>query len=177
MTTSSTYRHVLKANNDDVIDIQARSMREKLLFFGFAEPQTPDERRSENWIHPQLNYCEKELTILNASANIKIEHAHRIGRFEHAEMRPIVVKFNHYHDKLSVKQKCLDSQKATGENERSQIGVSEQFPKAIQDKRKQISPFLVKAKRDSISQTCHMINCISTTECILFSQLLSQGIL
>ena len=92
-------------------------------------------------------------------------------------MRPIVVKFNHYHDKLSVKQKCLDSQKATGENERSQIGVSEQFPKAIQDKRKQISPFLVKAKRDSISQTCHMINCISTTECILFSQLLSQGIL
>jgi len=48
-----------------------------------------------------------------------------------------------------LNKSVLIPKKATGENERSQIGVSEQFPKAIQDKRKQISPFLVKAKRDS----------------------------
>ena len=63
-------------------------------------------------------------------------------------MRPIVVKFNRYPDKLSVQQKCLDSQKANGENQRSQIRVSEQFPKVIQDKRKQLIPYLVKAKQD-----------------------------
>ena len=39
-----------------------------------------------------LNYCAKELKIPNASANIKIERAHIILRFEHAKMRPIVVK-------------------------------------------------------------------------------------
>ena len=108
----------LKAINDDVIDLQARSMRDNLLFFGFAEPQTPDDRRPENCAESILNYCEKELNIPNASANIKLERAHRIGRYEHAKIRPIVVKFNHYPDKVSVKQKCLESQKANGENQR-----------------------------------------------------------
>jgi len=138
----------LKAINDDVIDLQARSMRDNLLFFGFAEPQTPDDRRSENCAESILNYCEKELNIPNASSNIKLERAHRIGRYEHAKIRPIVVKFNHYPDKVSVKQKCLESQKANGENQRPQIRVSEQYPKVIQDKRKQLIPYLVKAKRD-----------------------------
>ena len=36
-----------------------------------------------------------------------------------------------------------------GRTKDPKIRVSEQFSKAIQDKRKQISPFLVKAKRDS----------------------------
>jgi len=38
----------LKAINDDVTDLEARSMRDNILFFGVAEPQTPDDRRSEN---------------------------------------------------------------------------------------------------------------------------------
>ena len=38
----------LKAINDDVTDLQARSMRDNILFFGVAEPQTSDDRRSEN---------------------------------------------------------------------------------------------------------------------------------
>ena len=48
----------LKAINDDVIDLQASWMSDNLLFFGFAEPQTPDERRSENCAESVLNYCE-----------------------------------------------------------------------------------------------------------------------
>ena len=109
-------------------------MRDNLLFFGFAEPQTPDDRRSENCAESIHNYCP------NASANIKLERAHRIGRYEHAKIRPIVVKFNHYPDKVSVKQKCLESQNANGENQRPQIRVSEQYPKVIQDKKKQLIP-------------------------------------
>ena len=53
-----------------------------------------------------------------------------------------------YPDKLIVKQECLDSQKANGENKRSQLRVSEHFLKAIQDKGRQLIPYLVKAKQD-----------------------------
>ena len=84
----------LKTINEDVIDLPARSMRDNILVFGFAEPQTPDDRRSEHCAESTLNYCEKEPNILNSSPNIEIERSHRIGRCELAKMRPVVVKYN-----------------------------------------------------------------------------------
>lgn len=136
----------LKSINEDVVDLQARSMRDNLLFFGFAEPPSAEERRSENCTQTFHKYCEKELNIPDASSAIKIERAHRIGRYDSSKPRPIVVKFNHYPDKLLVKQKCSDLQRNS--ETRSQIRVSEQFPKLIQDKRRQLIPVLIKAKQD-----------------------------
>ena len=57
------------------------------------------------------------------------------GLFEH-DKRPIVAKFNYYQDKLVVKKRAFD----TLDRSTSKFGVSDQFPKVIQDRRKSLIP-------------------------------------
>lgn len=127
---------------EEMVDLQSRSMRDNLLFFGFSEPATFDERRSEDCARKILNFCAETLKIENAHSEIKIERAHRVGKYVSQKSRPIVVKFNHYPDKTKIKSKAFTELKD------SNYRVSEQFPKAIQDRRKQLIPVMVKAKQD-----------------------------
>ncbi|XP_060585205.1 uncharacterized protein LOC132741129 [Ruditapes philippinarum] len=158
----------LKSVSEDVTDLQSRSMRDNLLFFGFEEGKTPDDRRTENCTKLILDFLSNSLKIPEAHVAIKIERAHRLGyKYEIGKSRPIVVKFNHYPDKLLVKQlshefnqsfgKGKSDENSTGENnstnnsyhvQRPKIRVSEQYPKIIQDRRKMLIPTLIKAKED-----------------------------
>ena len=119
-------------------------MRDNLIFFGFEECRTFDERMNENCIDKILSFCEKGLNLENVrnSVKLELERAHRIGKFTAAKNRPIVVKFNSYQDKLSVKKRAFDQLKD------SQFRVSEQFPKVIQERRKTLIPHLIKAKQE-----------------------------
>ncbi|XP_053406562.1 uncharacterized protein LOC128559296 [Mercenaria mercenaria] len=151
----------LKSVSEDVTYLKSRSMRDNLLFFGFDECKTPQERNAENCTDLILDYCKETLKIPDAQAAIKIERAHRLGyRYDRNKTRPIVVKFNHYPDKVLVKQKAHEalqsflSAKNASSNQtgasasptRPKIRVSEKFPKIIQDRRKALIPILVKAK-------------------------------
>ena len=127
---------------EEIIDLQGRSMRDNLIFFGFEECRTFDERMNENCIDKILSFCEKELNLENVRNSVKLERAHRIGKFTTAKNRPFVVKFNSYQDKLSVKKRAFDQLKD------SQFRVSEQFPKVIQERRKTLIPHLIKAKQE-----------------------------
>ena len=117
-------------------------MRDNLIFFSFEECRTFDERMNENCIDKILSFCEKELNLENIHNSVKLERAHRVGKFTAAKNRPIVVKFNSYQDKLSVKKRAFDQLKD------SQFRVSEQFPKVIQERRKTLIPHLIKAKQE-----------------------------
>ena len=86
---------------EDVLDVQSRSMRDNLLFHGVPECDSFDQRKEEKCDEKIINLCDQTLHIENAG-NIKIERAHRMGRYTAGRTRPIVVKFNHYPDKVRV---------------------------------------------------------------------------
>ena len=149
-TTSKTsivnQHEKLQAENarlsESIIDLQARSMRDNLLFYNFPECSTGDERSSEKCTNKVLEFCENTLGIENASVNIKLDRAHRIGRYDPGKKRPIVAKFNYHQDKISVKFRAKDKLA------HSDYGVGDQFPKAIQDRRRELIPLLVQAKKE-----------------------------
>ena len=78
----------------------------------------------------------------NARSEIKIDRAHRIGNYDRGSCRPIVAKFNYFQDKMKIKQQMLDNPRASNKR------VSDQFPRAIQERRKILIPYLVKARSD-----------------------------
>lgn len=100
-----------------IVDLQARSMRDNLLFFNMPEH---DKENTTELIHELL---EKKLEIHDARNRVKIDRSHRIGRKRegHWKPRPIVVKFNYHQDREHVR---LNAKKLKGTN----IGISEQFP-------------------------------------------------
>jgi len=89
---------------EELVDIKTQSMRVNLLFFDFDEEITFDYRKSEDCCAKIKMFCKKNLGILDASSSIKIDRAHRIGKFTPGSKRPIVAKLNFYQDKLLIKQ-------------------------------------------------------------------------
>lgn len=133
----------LKRVNEDIIDLQSRSMRDNLLFFGHTECSSVEERRHEDCTKTILDFCKDTLKIEDAATRFKIERAHRVGVYDNTKTRPIVIKFSHYPDKMFVKQKASEVLKG-----RKDFRVSDQFPKAIQDRRKILGDVMMKARED-----------------------------
>ena len=102
---------------DKVIDIQARSMCDNLLFFNM--PENEGENTTE-MIHHLL---ESKMEVEDARNKLKIDRSHRIGKKKagNNRPRPIVVKFNYHQDREFVR---INTKKLKG----TKIGISEQFP-------------------------------------------------
>ena len=99
-------------------------------------------RSSEDCAKVVLDFCSDTLQMADAPATIKLDRAHRLGRYSPDKKRPIVAKFNFYQDKLSVKKQAYDLLK------HSNFGVGDQFPKPIQERRRKLIPIMIKAKND-----------------------------
>ncbi|XP_052762065.1 uncharacterized protein LOC128204704 [Mya arenaria] len=121
--------------NNEIQDLKCRSMRDNLL-----SHKIPEER-DENCEHKVLKLIEEKLKVTNASTDIRIQRAHRIGAFNAVKTRPIVVKFAFYPDRERVRQ-------AARQVKDDSIGVSEQFPREIMDKRRKLVPIMLKARED-----------------------------
>ncbi|XP_028394412.1 protein unc-13 homolog C-like [Dendronephthya gigantea] len=120
-----------------IVDLQARSMRDNLLFFNIPER---DQENTTDIIHELI---ETKMGMTDAKEKVKIDRSHRIGRKRQGNRkpRPIVVKFNFHQDREHVR---LNAKKLRGTN----IGVSEQFPEEIEKIRKTLYPELKKAKAE-----------------------------
>jgi hypothetical protein len=132
-----------KSMSDDIVDVTSRLMRDNLLFFNFDEEKSRDDRRTEDCKIKIINFCTSKLGINDAETRFKIDRAHRIGKFDPKKSRPIVVKFNYYGDKMEVKQKARDNLDG------KQYRISDQFPKAIQERRKILIPYLIQARQNN----------------------------
>lgn len=128
--------------SDDMIDMQSRSMRDNLLFFNFEELQLADDRKNEDCTKTVYEFCENTLQMNDVKSTVKIDRAHRVGSYTSGKTRPIVAKFNFYQDKMQIKRNVHEKRESTG------IRVSDQYPKAIQERRKTLIPELIRAKND-----------------------------
>ena len=119
---------LLQQTNEKVTDIQWRSMRENLLFCGIAEAKNFREN-GEHCEEIIQDFIKTELKIQN---DIKIDRAHRLGRFapDKPRPRPIVVKFTHYKDKEHVKHL---GHAVLGTTD---YWVKDQYPREMEEKRK-----------------------------------------
>lgn len=157
---------------EEVVDVQCRSMRENLLFMGIPEDnnwaQTQhkhvaqhDEHESmegatgvdtdntapktyanavtqeEDCISKVYDFCKIVLKI-EKPESFEIDVAHRIGKRSVGKIRPIVAKFVKRQDKDNLKK---IAQKVNLKD--TAYNVSEQWPKVVQDRRKNLIPKMV----------------------------------
>lgn len=124
---------------EESLDLQARSMRDNLLFFNLPESNSFEERRDEKCDEKFLSFC-KDILKMENTDSIKIDRAHRPGRYTANKTRPIVAKFNFYRDKQNVKQK------ASAELKNSDFRVADQYPREIKERRKVLYPVMQRVR-------------------------------
>ncbi|KAK3105797.1 hypothetical protein FSP39_005899 [Pinctada imbricata] len=137
----SELREELGSLKERHVDLQARSMRDNLVFSGIEElpPQQDGNGR------PIGEDTERTLSEFLATKmdihDVGFHRVHRMGRLIPGKTRPIVAKFVMYKDRERVRKSAKE--KLTGSN----YGISEQFPREINDRRKALYPTYKNAKR------------------------------
>ena len=123
--------------NDQFVDMQCRSMRDNLLFFGLAERK--DGRGPENCMHLLDEFCEEQLDF-EGPVSQYIDRAHRIGKYTTGKIRPIVAKFNDFKIREEVR---LSSHQLRN----TRYSIQQQYPKPIADRRKELQPVMHNARQ------------------------------
>ncbi|MEW8089724.1 MAG: hypothetical protein AB2784_08870, partial [Candidatus Thiodiazotropha endolucinida] len=131
-------------NEERMIDLQCRSMRENLIFIGISEPRL---MRGE-YEDVQATLKEFLRTEMNIDKDIVFDRVHRLGKFDRNQMYPrhVIAKFERFTDKEFVRQAAPRTLLG------KPFGVREQFPPEIEEKRKLIYPEAKQAKlnRDNV---------------------------
>ncbi|KAK6181939.1 hypothetical protein SNE40_009715 [Patella caerulea] len=109
---------------DTLLDLQCRSTKNNLVFSGLNESNPED---TEAKLRGFLNH---ELGIHHC---VEFGNVHRFGKIMNGKHRPIVACFIYYNDLREIKKRGY---KLKG----TSYGISEQFPAAIQERRKQLYP-------------------------------------
>lgn len=131
---------------DKLLDLEARSMRENLIFYGLEEPH----KRKQN--EPPLpDNCEKlvkELindTLEIDTTDMVFDRIHRLGSERAKKPRPIVVKFEKYTDREEVRQKSYEEDFKNKLKAKKQ-GVGTQSPQQYREARKVFSDYIKEQK-------------------------------
>lgn len=126
-------RETIGRMDTSIIDLQCRSMRDNLIFYGIQE------NKAEDCIELVDCFCARALNIPGVRNHI--DRAHRIGPHKFGQNRPIVARFTDFRCREHVRTSSFRLQGTP-------LGIAEQFPKEITENRKQLFPVLKKAKRD-----------------------------
>jgi exonuclease III len=108
-------------------------MRDNLLFHNLPE------EKDENCEQKVLTFIKEKLNI--EGQEVRLQRAHRIGPFNPSKTRPIVAKFSDYPVREDVRRAAKNLK---GTN----FGISEQYPKEVVEKRRQLVPIMVQARKD-----------------------------
>lgn len=119
-----------------VLDIQCRSMRDNLIFYRLPEER---DETDDDCVRKILTFIEDNLAIENASTDIKLHRAHRMGRYNPSKIRPIIAKFAFFPDRERVR-------KNAGKLKDTNFGISQQYPKEIMDTRRKLVPIMKAAR-------------------------------
>ena len=133
-----------KRMQDSLLYLQSQSMRNNLIFSGITEDGRENPEATEAKVR---NFMVDKLKIAqNVVDGFQLERVHSIGSsFSGAgaasRPRSTVAKFLQFKDRETVRRARVNL-KGTG------YFVSEQFPKEISDRRKELVPKMHQAKRD-----------------------------
>ena len=119
-----------------LVDLEARSMRENLMFYGI-----PEEGDKEN-CEDEVKQLMRDILHMESVDTYTFDRAHRVGQ-RSASTRPIVVKFHYYSQREKVRQTAFG---VSEELKAAKLGVGAQIPKDIRDARKPLYPAMKKAK-------------------------------
>lgn len=127
-----------KHMKETILDIQARSMRDNLIFSGIPEAETDNPELSIQ--HFMQNQLKLSPDVIN---KITFHRVHRLGKLQERKPRPIIAKFEHYQHKelLKSKGKLLKD---------TSFGMNDQYPREINERRKTLYPILKEQRRNNI---------------------------
>ena len=122
---------------EKVVDLESRSMRDNLMFYGIDEKQT-----DENCEDLVKEFLSNQLEIQDAD-NITFDRVHRVGNKSAKKPRPIVAKFHYYTEREKVRQTSYTlSEKLKQSNQ----GVGIQQPKSVRESRRALYQVMKEAK-------------------------------
>ena len=128
--------------NRKILDLEARSMRDNLVFHGLPEST------GENCDNVVKTFCRHKLDMGDEADTIVFDRVHRIGRLENqraGSIRPIIAKFHKYSEREKVREIGYQKREALrAEN----MAVKIQLPSEVFDKRKPLYPVFEKAKNE-----------------------------
>ncbi|CAG2232095.1 unnamed protein product [Mytilus edulis] len=127
------------------LDLQIRSMRENLVFTGISMTTENEESDTTEGI---LKLFMKE--DMKMETEIDFHRAHRFGQLNERKNRdgttfktkPIVCRFKSFKDREIVRKSATNLKGTT-------FGVSEQFPKEINERRKLLWPYYKEARKQN----------------------------
>ena len=136
--SSNSEMHDLRADLSELqerhLDLQTRSMRDNLVFDGIPETNEEDpEAVLKSFLKDEMDLSDE----------FHFERVHRMGRQIRGKNRPIVAKFSFFKERETVRRAAPRALRGKS------YGVNEQFPKEINDRRKQLIPHLKTAKRQN----------------------------
>lgn len=132
-------KETVQKSENTIIDLQCRSMRDNLIFTGITEPDSI-EGSFEDTEDTLCDFLKREMKI---ETPISFHRVHRINSSERNDSpRPIVAKFEHFKDRELVRTAAPKTLKD------KPYGVREQFPKVIEERRKNLYPVMKQARRN-----------------------------
>ncbi|XP_052212527.1 uncharacterized protein LOC127831589 [Dreissena polymorpha] len=127
-----------KQMNDELLYIQAQSMRNNLVFGNIEEARAGVDENAEYVLR---EFLVSKLKMANSLVTeMKFERVHRMGQKNSDKVRPIVAKFNLFKERELVRRSA-SALKDTP------YYLHEQFPKEISDKRRKLVPEMKKARK------------------------------
>ncbi|XP_054626409.1 uncharacterized protein LOC129178322 [Dunckerocampus dactyliophorus] len=132
-----------KTKKETILDLQAQSMRDNLVFAGIPEKseEVPEESVRA--------FMAQQLKLpADAIQNITFHRVHRLGdkKPENRRPRPIVAKFEHFKQKEQVKGRGR-------ELKGTDFSINDQFPREILDRRRRLFP----VRRKFINEGCRAV--------------------
>lgn len=119
---------------EKVDDLESRSLRENLLFFGINETQGEN---CEDLVSDLIK------TKLEIDKQIEFDRVHRLGQRYPGKTRPIVAKFHKYKDRELVRNNAFEK---TQTLKAGNVGIGVQHSKAILNKRKEMAQIVEREK-------------------------------
>lgn len=126
----------INQQNETILDLQTRSMRDNLIIRGIAEGDRESWDETRNKV---VAFMKTELGIADASTDM-IDRAHRTGSKLAGKSRNVVAKFKSSEAKGKI---FKNIRKLAGKS----YGIQEQLPTTIQERRNRLFPRFKEAKQ------------------------------
>lgn len=120
-------------------DIESRSMRENLLFYGI-----PEAGENENCEQLVKQLCTDKLNLPESKDSL-MDRVHRVGVRRQNKSRPIVAKFHYFRDRETVRKRSYDHSDAL---KQANLGIGMQWPQQVREARKSLYPVMQRERQN-----------------------------